>query len=79
MWSAARLGILWGLGHTLTIGTIVGMVLITALLADPCMGLASDALSLAFGLFLATRSASSVAVCRTAELDSTMRSGPGGR
>jgi len=50
LWSAARLGLVWGLGHTATVGIVVGVVSATSL----GLKLAGGIVSLAGGSMLAT-------------------------
>lgn len=42
VWPAARLGILWGLGHTLTLATVAGGIVLFNLAVPPRMALAME-------------------------------------
>src|SRR5437762_5583867 len=37
LWSAARLGLIWGAGHTVTVGVVVGLIVVLGLQLPPAL------------------------------------------
>jgi|SRR5919204_1922583 ABC-type nickel/cobalt efflux system permease component RcnA len=44
LWSAARLGLVWGVGHTTTVGVVVGVILVLGLELPPSLWPAAELL-----------------------------------